>query len=185
MPDQTQLIILGRDLGTYENWDEVDNLVIQFDEFKPSGNCNLSECKTIQFDFNKGIVECWDDDRELVLRQDLITMISSMPISPDAEQGEQFDGREVSIAQGAAQPQPGEKPHKGVIENWVKFYFNDREDSFYIRGYQATDMPDIGALIETSEVIGFTANGDTCEIETRNSRYTLKSPHKIMEPSTI
>jgi hypothetical protein len=62
-----------------------------------------------------------------------------------------------------------EKPHKGVIRDWIRLPFVEHGLGYCILGTPG-DQPDY--TIRTSYVVAH--DEETGEVETRNSRYTLK-----------
>jgi hypothetical protein len=73
--------ILGRKVGSASGWDIVDTFVMMLYDFVPVHGIDLPR-GDINFDFENGVAESFNDDGQPVRSVDLVTAISGLPIQP-------------------------------------------------------------------------------------------------------
>lgn len=71
--------ICGRKIGTATDWDQADTMVFQLYGFKPGDHYKgpIGDC--ISLDFERGLIEVYDDDGEVIEKRDLIESIKDCP----------------------------------------------------------------------------------------------------------
>lgn len=77
--DRMNVIIMGRFLGTASGWDQVTDWVVQFYDFQCTNDA-LKHVKgivsIISIDHETGIVEFFDDNDDVLLREDFIDFVT-------------------------------------------------------------------------------------------------------------
>jgi hypothetical protein len=73
------LNILGRCVGWYSGWDDVDHLNDQFYDFVPVEGVNIPKTPTLIIDHENGIIECYDDKNKVIFRKDLVEVLKTLP----------------------------------------------------------------------------------------------------------
>jgi len=84
---RTDLKVLGRNIGTYEYWEQADTATFQFYNYIPREGVNLPKTECLTVDYISGIcsdfVESNSDDNKInyILREyDLVKLISHIPL---------------------------------------------------------------------------------------------------------
>lgn len=77
---RTDLIVLGRKLGTYEKWDEADAMAVTFYNFEPAEGVRIPACASLFLSWDNGSCIAQDRDGEpMGPNQDLATLCASLP----------------------------------------------------------------------------------------------------------
>lgn len=80
MKDRTDLICLGRIIGTCTGWDQNDTESFTFYDFEPVAGLGIEAAKCIGVDFGKGILGRYTDDgKEVASVHDLVELVKDLP----------------------------------------------------------------------------------------------------------
>lgn len=78
---RTDWTVLGRKVGTSTGWDQVDTFVMMLYDFEPVSGIDLPD-GCVNFDFENGTAESFDDDGKPTKSVDLVAAITGLPILP-------------------------------------------------------------------------------------------------------
>jgi hypothetical protein len=81
-PKRTPFTVLGRVIGTALGWDQVDTFAMQLTEFQPMRGVALPAADFINFDFESGKAEIYNDAGEVTAAFDLVTVLANVPPAP-------------------------------------------------------------------------------------------------------
>lgn len=82
MSVRMEVVVAGRSIGTASGWDECGDHEIVFYEFKPHAETILpSECanENLNVNFEHGYLYTTDDNREDIVRLDMIETLAKIP----------------------------------------------------------------------------------------------------------
>jgi len=79
MTERSEYVVLGRVVGSGTGWDKSDTYGMSIYDFEPAPDVNLPAAEFMNFDFEGGIVETFDDDGTVTLRADLVKVMANLP----------------------------------------------------------------------------------------------------------
>lgn len=77
--ERTDLIVLGRLIGTYQGWDGGDEGEYVFYDFIPAPNVNLPSSFDLSVSYQKGWFAQYDDNGIPILQWDIMLYLSGVP----------------------------------------------------------------------------------------------------------
>lgn len=79
MEKRKDLLVLGRNIGTYTGWDQFDTMIFGFYDFEPNNGVALTKAYCIAIDYEKGLFTYDSTDRHSSENFDLITLLLNIP----------------------------------------------------------------------------------------------------------
>lgn len=79
MPERHPLIILGRTIGTYNGWDELEDPDFFVYEFEPAPSIPIPACDCLIIQYSKGTFEQTDNGGDAFATFDIIETLANIP----------------------------------------------------------------------------------------------------------
>lgn len=70
--------VLGRKVGSATGWDQADTFCMSLYDFEPAAGVNLPEAEFMNFNFETGTAETFDEDGDVTFTADLVTVLAGV-----------------------------------------------------------------------------------------------------------
>lgn len=75
----TDVIVLGRRLGTSSGWDQVDDWAFTFSDFKPTAGVDVPDCKCLFVALDSGFIAAENEEGATLATGDLVQLCVTLP----------------------------------------------------------------------------------------------------------